>query len=413
MPDDVQMEGPQGRMTAFRGRNQLPRVAPAEGNAWDSFQGWEILFTLGWTVSMIFVLLADDSPAAARAATIGLMLLCAAGYLLLGRPAIMEDEDNSRRAVGYVVLISVAFLPASLLVSEATFGLFALCPQIFMLLSGWRAVCAVLFLNVSPAARFLTLPGTDPGDLVLFFGVTLITVTFALVFGPWIAAIIHQSQDRANLIAELEASRAEVARLSAESGALAERERLAGEIHDTLAQGFTSIIMLIQAAQSRPDPARHLELAVQTARENLAEARGLIAALAPAQLDGSTLDDALRRLTERLGEETGLTVACTVEGESRPLPPSTEVVLLRTAQEGLANVRRHAAASAARLSLRYAPDQVALTIEDDGTGFDPAASTGYGLRGMRTRIEQQGGTLTVTSAPGAGTSLRITHPGKI
>ncbi len=397
-------------MNAIEGREQ-PGVA-AEGNAWESFRGWETLFALGWTVSIVFVAIDDEHPVTAKVITVGLMLLCAAGYLLLGRPAIMEDDGNSRRAYAYVVLIMVAFVPAALLVNTATFGLFTLCPQIFMLLSGWRAVTAVLVLNLAPLAQFRFMSDVQPLDVLYHAGTTVIVITFALVFGPWIARIIHQSQERANLIAELEASRAEVARLSAESGALAERERLAGEIHDTLAQGFTSIIMLIQAAQAQPDPTRHLELAVQTARENLAEARALVAALGPVQLDGSTLDDALRRLTVRLCEETGLTVACSIEGVSRPLPPSTEVVLLRTAQEGLANVRRHAAASAARLTLNYTPGEVAMVIEDDGGGFDPGTATGYGLRGMRGRIEQQGGTLTVTSAPGAGTTLRITHPGR-
>ncbi|GAA0429934.1 two-component sensor histidine kinase [Acrocarpospora corrugata] len=389
---------------AFSGRREIP----AEANAWESFRGWETLFALTWTVSTVFVILDDSHPAGTRAATVGLMTLCAAGYLLFGRPAIIEDENNSYRGVKYMALMVAAFVPASLLVPSATFGLFALCPQVFMLLSGGRAVAAVLVLNLAPAIRLLTRTDLEAGEVVLFAGTTAIAITFALVFGPWISRIIHQSKERANLIAELEASRAEVARLSAESGALAERERLAGEIHDTLAQGFTSIIMLIQAAQAQPDSARHLHLAVQTARENLAEARALVAALGPAPLDGSTLDDALRRLSARLGEESGITVNCAIDGESRPLPPSTEVVLLRAAQEALANIRKHAAAHCVRLAIRYGAADVTLTVEDDGTGFDPTTPTGYGLRGMRTRIEQQGGTLTVTSAPGLGTSVRAT-----
>ena len=111
--------------------------------------------------------------------------------------------------------------------------------------------------------------------------------------------------------------------------------------------------MLIQAAEARSDPARHLALAVQTARENLAEARALVAALSPAPLDGSTLDEALVRLADRLGEDTGMTVTFTVRGESRPLPPPIEVVLIRAAQEALANVRRHAAASRVDVSMVY------------------------------------------------------------
>ncbi|GIH27078.1 two-component sensor histidine kinase [Acrocarpospora phusangensis] len=387
---------------AFLGRR------PEQGDAWRSFRGWETLFGLSWLVSVVFVIAGDTHALHIRAIVVALLVLCAAGYLLLGRPAIREDDDDSHRAVWYFGLILVAFVPAALLVPAACFCLFALGPQVFMLFSGRRAVAATLLLNLAPAMRFLTEPGLSLDQILLFAGSTLIAITFALVFGPWISRIIHQSADRACLIEELEASRAEVARLSAESGALAERERLAGEIHDTLAQGFTSIIMLIQAAQAQPDSARHLDLAIQTARENLAEARALVAALGPVPLDGSTLDDALRRLSVRLCEEGGVTVACTIDGESRPLPPSTEVVLLRSAQEALANVRRHAAASSVRVRVRYCPDDVTLLVEDDGTGFDPGRASGYGLRGMRARIEQQGGTLTVTSSPGLGTSLQVT-----
>ncbi|GAA4218762.1 hypothetical protein GCM10023075_01820 [Streptosporangium album] len=219
---------------------------------------------------------------------------------------------------------------------------------------------------------------------------------------------MEQSEDRSALIEELEAQRAEVARLSAEHGALTERERLAGEIHDTLAQGFTSIIMLLQAADAQPDPARHLALAVQTARENLAEARALMAALSPAPLDGSTLDEALVRLADRLGEEAGIAVTFTVHGESRPLPPSAEVVLIRAAQEALANVREHAAAGRVDVSAAYGPRTVTLEVRDDGHGFDPSvAADGYGLRGMRSRVEQAGGSMRVRSSREGGTVLTV------
>ncbi|WP_459802236.1 sensor histidine kinase [Herbidospora sp. RD11066] len=380
---------------------------PLEGHAWESFRGWETLFGLSWVVALVFVVLDDDHSAPIRALTAGLMLVCAAGYLLIGRRSLMAHEDDSTGALLYVGLVCVTFIPATWLVSSATFGLFALCPQIFMLLSGRLAIGAVVLLNVAPALRYLTTSNLKVGDLIIFSGTTAIAITFSVIFGPWITKIIGQSAERAELIKELEASRAEVTRLSVEKGALAERERLAGEIHDTIAQGFTSIIMLIQAAQAGRDPARHLGLAVQTARENLAEARALVAALSPAPLDGSTLDDALRRLSLRLAEEIGVTVAHTVEGESRKLPPSSEVVLIRTTQEALANVRKHASARSVNVSVVYGTSDVTLTVRDDGIGFDPTAGAGFGLRGMRTRIEQQGGSLDVVSAPGEGSSVHV------
>ncbi|MCT9929088.1 sensor histidine kinase [Planotetraspora sp. A-T 1434] len=448
MPDDLPLEEPPGRMTtvaepstgarevsrphgplsaarrravaalsptAFGGRGLTPGLVDADGSsgahAWQTFRGWETLFGLSLAVTVLFVTLDDGVPVTGRVTTVLLLAACALAYVLLGRPAIVEDEDDSRRGLLYCGLLIAAFVPACLIVPAASFGLFALCPQIFMLLRARNAVVMVLILNLAPAARFLTQPMLDRSDVLMFAGTAAIAITFTLVFGPWITRIIHQSAERAHLIEELEASRAEVARLSSERGALAERERLAGEIHDTLAQGFTSIIMLIQAAEAQADPSHLLGLAVQTARENLAEARVLIAALSPAPLDGSTLDEALRRVTSRLGEELGIEASFTAAGPSRPLPPSTEVVLIRAAQEGLANVRKHAAASSMAVSIEYGPAEVALTVRDDGVGFRVGTCQGYGLRAMRTRIEQEGGTVTVDTSPGHGTTLTvIMHP---
>jgi signal transduction histidine kinase len=188
---------------------------------------------------------------------------------------------------------------------------------------------------------------------------------------------------------------------------MAERQRLAADIPDTLAQGFTSILMLIQAAQadlddSHPQATRHLDSAELTARENLAEARALLTGLAPAQLDGGTLPDALGRLSGASGVETSFHLS----GAVRPLPMAVEVMLLRVCQEGLSNVRKHARARSAAVCLGYDADAVRLEVSDDGAGFDPASvSGGFGLRGMRARVAEAGGTLTVDSAPGVGTRL--------
>ena len=235
---------------------------------------------------------------------------------------------------------------------------------------------------------------------------------FSVLYGAWMSRIIEQSAERAGIIDQLEATRAELAAAQHEAGRLAERQRLAADIHDTLAQGFTSVLMLIQAAQadldgSQPRVGRHLDLAARTARENLAEVRTLVADLAPAQLDGSTLPDALRRLSK----EPGVDASFGLSGTPRPLPMATEVVLLRVCQEALANVRKHACANSATVQLGYDPDAVRLEVSDDGAGFDPArVSGGYGLRGMRTRVAEAGGTLTVRSAPDAGTSVSAMVP---
>jgi signal transduction histidine kinase len=251
----------------------------------------------------------------------------------------------------------------------------------------------------------------DFGGLALGLGISL---GFSLMFGIWISGIIAQSAQRAGLIDELERTRAALAAERHDAGVLAERTRLAAEIHDTLAQGFTSILMLARAAGATvardPDAAREqLGLIERTATENLAEARSLVAALAPAALDGTSLPEALRRLAARHEQETGVPVEATVDGDPVACP-DRDVVVLRAAQEALANVRKHAGASAVRVGLAYG-NGVVLTVSDDGRGFDPsAAGGGFGLPGMRRRAKDSGGNVTVDSAPGAGTTIRVVLP---
>jgi signal transduction histidine kinase len=235
-----------------------------------------------------------------------------------------------------------------------------------------------------------------------------IALGFSVLFGFWVHSIIAQSVGRRAVIAELEETRSELAAVSHRAGMLAERERLAREIHDTVAQGFTSVVVLLELAESDvdTDPAaarRRLATARETARQNLAEARALVAALTPVDLQAAPLPEAIARLVERFGTETGVPARLTVAGEPRALPANTEVVLLRAAQEALANVRKHAGASRVEVSLAGA----VLTVVDDGGGFDPAAPTGgYGLAGMRRRVEEVGGTLTIHSGR-SGTRVEL------
>jgi signal transduction histidine kinase len=161
---------------------------------------------------------------------------------------------------------------------------------------------------------------------------------------------------------------------------------------------------------------RHLDQARATARENLVEARRLVAALRPEILEGSSLPEALRRLAVRWSESSGIPATLTVTGEERPIPQEAQVALLRTMQEALQNVRRHAGASAVNVTLSYMDDLVALDVQDDGRGFDPESviavgvERGFGLRAMRERVEALGGSLLVESEPGEGCTLAVELP---
>lgn len=329
-------------------------------------------------------------------------------YGLVGRRARRASPVPARTVcyqlgvLGLLVTAQVATLTSSVV-------LFALVPQSFMLLPiGWGMLALALF-NVVLVVKEVNAPSFGVVGVV---GVVALCVASGGQFGWWIQRIIKQSRERADLIAQLAATRAELAESERQEGMLAERQRLAMEIHDTLAQGFTSILMLLEAAESAP-PAQarvHQERAARVARENLAEARALVSAQPPTELVGSSLPDALRRLVGRLGEETCVAASWELTGEARGLHAGTEVIVLRCAQEALTNVRRHAAAARAVLRLRYLPDGVRLEVADDGTGFDPTAGAGFGLAGMRERVTQVGGHLAIRSTPGSGTVLTVELP---
>jgi signal transduction histidine kinase len=329
-------------------------------------------------------------------------------YAVLGRSATRGAPVPTRTA-WYVLGLAALLAVAQAVSPESSFVLFALCPHVFVLLRERWAIATVAVFNLVPVLRLAGNPGLALGAA----GIAAGTVIFAATFGRWINRIIEQSAERAELIAALAAAQADMARAEHDAGVLAERQRLAAEIHDTLAQGFTSILMLLQAADAAGtlDQARvHLGQACRAARENLAEARALTAAEPPAALNGSSLPEAVRRLARRLAEETGITAGCEVTGTVRRLPEATEAVVFRCAQEATANVRRHAVAATVALGLDYQPGKVRLCVRDDGTGFDPAHGYGQGLTSMRNRVSQTGGTFDVRSSPGAGTAVTVEVP---
>jgi signal transduction histidine kinase len=234
-------------------------------------------------------------------------------------------------------------------------------------------------------------------------------------------ALYRESERRRELIEELIATRAELADAERTAGTLAERERLAHEIHDTLAQGLSSIQLLLRAAQrllpADSPAAPHIEQARSTAQDNLAEARRFVRALTPPDLERGSLAGALERLC-RSGAVDTPTVRFSVSGRPAALPTPYEVALLRIAQSALGNTLRHARADRAEITLSFMDTTVALDVVDDGVGFTPDAvrpdggreDGGFGLPAMRSRAESLGGTFAVESAPGQGTALAVTLP---
>jgi signal transduction histidine kinase len=353
---------------------------------------------------------------AERAVLLAAVAVLGLVYVAAGRRAL--DLGARHSAVAYLIVLVAVVAVFGWVLPELLFVMFVVSPQVWFLVASVRA--GVLWtLAVGAAALAGPLVHWTQGDEPLHGpGQTLVGITLSLAMGLWVTRVLEQSRSRAALIAELERTRSELATAERERGVLAERERLAREVHDTLAQGYTSIVVLAQsaAAQVDADPAtarERLLLIEEVARDNLAEARAVVAAFRPVALDGSTLVEALERLAERFARETGLAVRVDTAalGGGVALRRDEEVVLLRGAQEALTNVRRHAGASAVVVRVSRVAGQVSVHVEDDGVGFDPAAVAGAGLEGLRGRVEQVGGEVDVASAPGEGTRVTVRVPG--
>lgn len=259
-------------------------------------------------------------------------------------------------------------------------------------------------------------------------------VTLAGVIGPVLgaavavatvlgyAALYRESEERRRLIEELTAVRQDRDAAERAAGVLAERERLAREIHDTVAQGLSSIQLVLRAAErclpARPEEAAgHVDQARRTAHDNLAEARRLVHALAPPGLADGSLPAALERLCTTTTEESGVPVHLHLSGTPCAVPTAVEVALLRIAQSALANTVQHAGASRAEVTVSYMDVQLALDVVDDGVGFDPSAAPargardgGFGLAAMRARSRDLGGRMSVESGPGQGTAVAVSFP---
>ncbi|MFF0834021.1 MULTISPECIES: HAMP domain-containing sensor histidine kinase [unclassified Streptomyces] len=191
----------------------------------------------------------------------------------------------------------------------------------------------------------------------------------------------------------------------------AERRRIAQELHDEVGQSMTAILLsLKRAADQAGEPLRgELHQMQEITRESLDEVRRLVRRLRPGVLDDLGLVSALTSLTEDFAAHTGLQVQRRFDADLPALEPETELVFYRVAQEGLTNAARHAEAERVVVALHHAGDTVELAVTDDGCGIE-AAREGAGIRGMRERALLIGARLDITSAPGAGTQVRLTAP---
>ncbi|MCT9092788.1 sensor histidine kinase [Streptomyces sp. ASQP_92] len=365
---------------------------------------------LGGLLALAAVRAAGDGAARAGA-VVALAVLMAAVYA--GGVALSAVRPRTPAAALWLGALGAIWLALLVVSSDALWAAFPLYFLLLHLLTLRWALPAVAGTAGAAIASFVlhgqrVTPGAFIGPLL---GAA---VAVATVLGY--DALYRESERRRELIDELVTTRAELAEAERTAGTLAERERLAREIHDTLAQGLSSIQLLLRAAERAlpaGDPARvHVEQARRAAQDNLAEARRFVKALTPPDLEHGSLSGTLERLC---AAAPGPVVQFGVSGTPVELPTPYEVALLRIAQSALANTVQHAAAGRAEITLSFMDTSVALDVVDDGRGFDPAGqrpkeTSGFGLRAMRSRATSLGGTLSVESAPGQGTAVAITLP---
>jgi signal transduction histidine kinase len=389
-------------------------MSPREGKEADWHWLWET-YVVGMCVAAAagVVMLDHRLPGNVPVALTALAGIVAC-VLAFGRRVIRSDEFDWRSVLFLTTVIGLWILALSAS-SVAVAAIPAIYPLLFATLPLPAALVVTTMVNIAPLAFALIFGGPSWPNLPLAVAITLIGVIAAPVIGTVITRAMRQREKLGALVAELAATRAESARLSREAGTAAERERLAREIHDTLAQGFTSIVALAQAVEPELDSdtaaaKRHVELIRTTARENLAEARAMVAELTPTALHEGSLPAAIQRQCDRLSAESGIAATIRVDGVLPPSGMATDVVLLRAAQEAFANIRKHSQANTVTVALSPVECGVRLSVADNGIGLADGHADGFGLRGMRARVAQVGGTMWVAPTPGGGTTVTVEVP---
>ncbi|MFC0105765.1 sensor histidine kinase [Kibdelosporangium aridum] len=380
-------------------------------------------------VGTVLALLTPDQTTGERLGTAAIVAVTAVWALCMNT---LRPRSWTGRTGPMLVYVGVQLALAGVLMArQPTFLVFGVIGfvQAYDLLPPFWAL-----LDVGATAVLINLVvGGIPTDIAgLTLTLTIIGLQTSLIswFGYLGYRHNEQNERRRKAVAQLEAALAENAGLHAqlvaqarEAGVHDERQRMAREIHDTLAQGLTGIITQLQAADRvREQPElwqHHVDQINALARDSLAAARRSVAALGPPELDDSRLPDAIAELAARWSRTSAVPVHVEITGEPRPMLAEIEITLFRVAQEALANVARHAKASRAAVTLSYLDNVVLLDVRDNGVGFavdvvpEHHAATddsGFGLRAIRQRLERVKGTLAVESEPGEGTAVNASVP---
>ncbi len=293
----------------------------------------------------------------------------------------------------------------------------AIVPMFFVVLPvSWAVIGAALLAGhaglAGRAPSSVNLTSVELAAFLLSRGVLLVMI------GLFLRSIVRQAARMQSLSETLAATRNDLAAAERVAGVLEERQRVARELHDTVTQGVSAVIMHLETAEQLlhtdiEAAGEQVGRARSVARESMEDMRRVIGALRPELLDRAELPEAITRAASRWAERTAILVRTSVVGPAVPLHAEVDITLLRAVQEALSNVRKHARAGNVVITLSYMGEHVALDIRDDGTGFAVDELTqmrGFGLKAMRERIEELGGDLTIESEPQMGTAISVLLP---
>ncbi len=416
-----------GRLGRFLHGTSLIRPGIGSGPAvvdqgWFSWVRWFQYAFTGFTLLAIIGALTDGTISSRERTASVLIALFLAGWMWFrGR---WERVKTTGDALLYFIVLLPLLTIAIRLYDGFGLLIFGAYWQGFAYFRIRAAMLYALILTVLIQIGFSDATSLSPSELSISLPQVLGGVIGLLVAGmmaAYMEGLGREADRRQGLLNELRAAQDALAARERESGIMTERQRLAGEIHDTVAQHLTSIVTNLEAAESRaetnPDAAwDHIHAAREAARQGIADARAMVAALQPQVLEGRSISDALRQVSEDYATAAEYRVLFEEAGPSGRIDRLQETILIRALQESLQNIRKHAGASTATVSLNWLDDEVILDIQDDGAGFDPASVpkplNGHqvGLRTMRQRVEGAGGTWMVESSPGEGTSLAVSFP---
>jgi len=359
------------------------------------------------------------------------------------RTSWTEPQTSLGTAPAALAFAVITGLSAALVIRQPLFGFYVFTGYFW----AWRLLEGpARFVGVALVAGTVAISQTgsgpyhDAGQIAGLVAVYLVNLCVAgtLTWFGWVGEEQHGRRGRE--LEEVTRAHAELERMVRENGELQqqlvtqareagvdqERRRMAREIHDTIAQGLTGIVTQLQAAQraggsgSGTGADEHLEAAIELARSSLAEARRSVQALAPEPLAEARLPEAMQEVATRWSALHDVPITVTTTGSARSIRPELEVALLRTAQEALANVAKHAHAHRVGITLSYMEDQVMLDIRDDGIGFQTLNGSsprrprddggGFGLTSMRQRVEGVLGSFEIESEPDGGTAISASVP---